>query len=248
VSIGRALSRALAILGQAAAVLLALALIVYAIPIAVVVALTTLPEATRAWGPFATVGLMLLAMVVLNAVVVAAVHRRLREEQARIGESLRLACMRLPAIAGTAILQWLGIWGVLVGGVAGAIFPVVGIGLLTLAILAAVWLYARWSLASVTVVLERRAGTDALRRSAALLHGSTLKVAPVLGVVFGGQFMIRRVADALFDPGGLASATLTSGAQILLHTLQAVFLTVLYHDIRETREGVGLDELARVFE
>jgi hypothetical protein len=113
-----------------------------------------------------------------------------------------------------------------------------------------------WVAVPVAVV-EDPGATASMSRSQDLTSGTRLAVFAVILVigmivgvvsVFGNGFVVA-LSSAIGSPGirGLATILLTI-VLIPFQCLQAASAAVGYHELRLHREGVGLDELVRVFE
>ncbi|WP_026360273.1 hypothetical protein [Amycolatopsis nigrescens] len=150
-----------------------------------------------------------------------------------------------------------------VGGFAAVYASGVGVPLLLAGLVAAVWLYVRYSLASTALVLERGRISQALSRSQLLVKGSWWRVfgilllALVINVViselialpfgaasgaftgiFSGTVTVPTASDLLLTSlGGLIATTITA-------PFSAGVTALLYIDQRMRREGMDI-ELAR---
>src|SRR5581483_7946750 len=112
------------------------------------------------------------------------------------------------------------------------------VGLISGALVYAVWAFVRWALFIQAVVLEGCGPADALRRSAALLRGRWWQTALLLTVLAGVQAILGSAASGLLAGllGGEASgsaARLVSGlgllaVNLLFFPLAANALTLLY--------------------
>jgi hypothetical protein len=104
--------------------------------------------------------------------------------------------------------------------------------------------------AAPAAVVESRGVFASLRRSAVLTKGAR-------GTIFG-TYVIYGLIWAI--PGGALSITIElmhdatkqffarSAFDLVMSSLTCVLPIVLYHELRETREGIGIDELAAVFD
>jgi hypothetical protein len=148
-----------------------------------------------------------------------------------IGQSLRVGTSILAPLLGTALLYYLA----------------VGVGLLLL-LVPGLYLGLCWLLVWQVMVLERRFGTAALRRSRELMRGHLLRgfgvvlvgglvvgvLSTVLGLVFGAVPLLGPLGSGLANAVGFAYTT-TVGV-------------LLYFDIRCRREAFDLEHLARLVE
>jgi hypothetical protein len=106
-------------------------------------------------------------------------------------------------------------------------------------------------------VVEQPGATASLSRSQDLTNGTRLPVFAtilVIGMIVGGVSFVGGAAVAGLS-AATASPAVRGAASILLtlvlipfQCLKAASAAVGYHELRTNREGVGLDELVRVFE
>jgi len=153
--------------------------------------------------------------------------------------SLRFALRRLlPLLA----LQIVYIIGLLLGFVA--------------LIITGVWLYAMWSVAVPSLVIERTGPFRSLSRSYRLVRGRWWPVAGVLVVsylmvvIIGGLIGagLGAVALSSSNPSVLLAVSITVLSAIvsgvLVQPFSAAVVTVLYYDLRIRKEGYDLELLA----
>lgn len=173
----------------------------------------------------------------MTGAVTYGVIRRLNQEPAGFFESVRVGLGRFFPALGTGIVVSL----------------VVGIGTLLL-IVPGIYLSAMLAVAVPAAVVERIGVGGALARSRSLTLGHKWRV---LGVSVVVMLLSVLLSFALGVVGGLATsgdggsavmwiailaAILTTG------TLQPVCFAVAYHDLRVVKEGVSVEDLAKVFE
>ena len=160
------------------------------------------------------------------------------------------------------LLVFLGVFfavAILVSVVAAAgtvLAVLVGIVAALGALVLLVWLGIRWAVALPAVLADDERGVSALRRSARLVSGRwwlTFAVLLVAGLAIGfGSVLTSLILTIPFvaaesDVTRLAAsnfASLVTGA--LTTPLWAAFATVLYFDFRVRKEGISLDDAARV--
>jgi hypothetical protein len=121
-------------------------------------------------------------------------------------------------------------------------------------------LYMMWWVAVPVAVIERPGTVASLRRSAELTKGFRWRIFGLflvflLVVVGGGLLLIAVVFFAIglsVDIGAVALDSLTIVAGWILSaalmTVQAVLIAVSYYHLRVAKEGVGIDEIAAVFD
>jgi hypothetical protein len=211
---------------------------------------------TAAFEPRA-IGLALVSVVVilasafvLQAAVVHATVTDLNGRRVVLGDSLRAGVRNCLPLIGLAILTGLG----------------VAIGFMLL-IVPGVILMVMWSVAVPAKVVEKIGVFDALTRSRDLTRGSRWSIfglsllyaiaAGILSALLAAAFAPFALAEALPKPGSLSgfasSLTLT---QLVVDPLIATITTLvstaglatLYSELRASREGVGPEALASVFD
>ncbi|MGD2115179.1 MAG: hypothetical protein PVG07_09000 [Acidobacteriota bacterium] len=233
---GRVLARSFSVLSARFGPLFGSVLLLY-LPFLVGYALlSTVPEAETVGMVAVALGLLSFALLtpLASAAVIRGVFLHLRGEEVGFGD-----CWRgLGAI-------WLRV-----------ILLAVGVGVLTtvgffLCAVPGFILQTALFVAIPALVVERTGVGDAFNRSWSLTEGHRLPIfflVLALGVL---SFALSYSAGFLMGYLG-ASATVidvvTQVLQALLTALQAVIAGVVYFDLREIREGLGLDDLAAVFD
>lgn len=137
-----------------------------------------------------------------------------------------------------------------------------GLGFMLL-VVPGIILAVRWSITSPIVVVEKSGPTSSMGRSAELSKGHrwaifglvllylvlAYGVQIVLGLILGAT---GQASDALqvFDVlgTGLVFAIATAVTAALLSLVSTLGAASLYFELRRVKEGVGVDELAKVFE
>jgi pheromone shutdown protein TraB len=98
-------------------------------------------------------------------------------------------------------------------------------------------------------VVERLGPIESMSRSADLTTGHRW---PILGVAFAWGLIVIvvtiAIAAAMQGTSSLATQLLTWIWQVLSGSFTAVYSAILYHDLRAVREGIGIDEIASVFD
>lgn len=242
-SAGAVLGRGFSVWATSFPTLLLLTLLVYA-PLLIYqgVRMSGEPQFVDRLTRWAELVATLLLGLLATAAVIYAVFRRLRGERAPVLDCLRTVLARLLPVIGTAIIL--------------AIAVALPLGLATLLALlhpiAAlfgvffyVYVYCMLWMMIPAVVVERASPFTAFKRSVALTHGSKLRIFLVLLAVwairFGLSLVIRKAATG--DP----SHFLELAAMLVVGSLEATLNAVGYHDLRRAKEGIGVEELLRVF-
>lgn len=167
-----------------------------------------------------------------HAIVVFAAFQDLRGRPVNAGESLRQGIGRLFPVIIASLLT-----GLLVGvGVLLCLIP----GLIALTAMAVV---------VPACVVERMGPIESMSRSADLTSGHRWPILAVgvawLLTVFIISLSIRA---AMPSDQALPAQLLNWVWQVLQGSFAAVYAAILYHDLRAVREGIGIDEIASVFD
>src|SRR5262249_47687003 len=178
--------------------------------------------------------------MIATAAITYGVVQQLRGQTASVGASIGIGMGRAFAVMGTAIL-------------AGLAIVVSTFALIVPGIIVACMLYV----AVPVAVLERERWSGALSRSAHLTSGhrwSILGIAVVLGVI---SFAANKLLVIIMESDLKHSATLAKVTvyffimtvlAAVLSGLQATASAVAYHDLRRSKEGVDVEQLAAVFD
>lgn len=144
------------------------------------------------------------------------------------------------------------------------VFPVLGVailsafavllGLLLLIVPGFIVLTMLW-VAIPAVVVERPGVTRAMGRSAELTSGNRWRVFGIIVILMLINAASGMIVNAPFAAGGeqtLSSLAWNAGLSGFLAAFQtalaAVMATVVYHDLRVAKEGIGVTDIARVFD
>ena len=249
--IGGVLGKGFRIWARSLATLIVLMVIIYSPLIlyqGVRIAAGTAPNATGGFG-FMQPGFWIerLLNALSTAAVIYTVFQRLRGEQAGIGASLRICMSRFLPVLGAAILYFVATTGPIVPFI--LVFPSnppEAIGLLMLGAAASLYLCLVLWVAIPPVLVEDLGSVDALKRSAALTDGYKGQILVinlvVWVIVIAGWIAARMARDS---PRALVGAQLA--VTLLVGALAATMTAVGYHDLRRAKEGVGVDDLLKVF-
>lgn len=228
-----------------------------------------------------TVVVTFVVQLVLTGLLTVVIGRSVLGHRITAGEAWQIAGPRLPALLGATVLTGLIILVpfvlitvlvtviALAGAPVGAVVAVAGLGLIA-AVILAVWLSVRLSMAVPAVVLERQGPAQALGRSWRLVRNSGWRV---LGILILAQLIVSVAAAILQLPFTILGAVIpggssgpfpfaaTSGPVQLFHTsivalilgaiggviagsvtrpVSAGVTVLLYVDLRMRREGLDL--------
>lgn len=191
-------------------------------------------DAESRYNIISTLAGRVLDLIVTGAVVYG-VFQQVRGQPAGLGDCIRVGFSRLLPILGIGIVV-----GILVT-----------LGLLAF-VIPGIILQLMWWVAVPVAVVERLGVVGSMQRSAKLTSGekgTIFLVLLVLGLIqFAAIFGIAFVLGMTMPDAGAAQAVITLLVAIPFGALTAVANAVGYHDLRVAKEGVGIDDLVKVFE
>ncbi len=232
--IGDILVRGFEILGRNAATFGTLAVLFMLVPFGAGLMIRTgleIESGVSAIAFSALVVLWILLYFLLFATLTHGTIRDLRGTPARIGESLKWGLGRLFPVIGITIVATIGT------GLGTILLFVPGLMLMTM-----------WWVAVPVTVVERIGVLASLRRSAELTRGYRWRVFGVIAVVYLGQIVLEMLTNFILAGAPIfrhfASFMITVAATAYF----AVVTAVCYHDLRVLKDGVGVDEIASVFD
>jgi hypothetical protein len=185
----------------------------------------------------------LVCQPLATAALIHGVFRRLRGERASLGDSLQTMASRFLPVIGFSLLSSL----------------IIGIGWM-LCLLPGIIMTCVLYVGLPAVVVEARGPIEAIRRSDGLTEGFRLGIFGLIFILGLGQLALQ---------WGMTTVTSTIGSsaiandvplfltihqlgsyavQIVTTALSAVFVTVAYHDLRVSRDGIDSSDLVSVFD
>jgi hypothetical protein len=192
-------------------------------------------QGVKTWS--SAIGIVgLLTGNIATGAIVYGVLMQLRGQAASIGHCISVGVGRMFPIIGVAICAGLAV------GVGFVLLIVPGLIVMTM-------LYV----AVPVAVVERPGVFASLNRSSQLTEGNRW---PVFGVVFV-QLLVTIGISYLFNRQMMGSVTSLGELRtymmvsqligVVLGSLAAVFTAVCYHDLKSSKEGVGVEQLLAVF-
>lgn len=173
---------------------------------------------------------------ILQAAIVYGTFQTMLGQQVTLGEIVNRGLAVILPVIGVAILVGIGI----------------GIGFLLLFIPGLI-LMTMWAVAIPVAVIERPGVTASISRSMALTQGNRWKIFAlfviygvatlVVGLIFGGAALAGGAAG-----GNIVMTVVEMIFTGLLQMFLAVAVAVLYSALRNIKDGVGVSEIARVFD
>jgi len=233
-SIGRVLSRTFPIWARNIIPFSILSVIVYA-PLGIFLFVAA-PSDGDTDSILVYIGVYVLLFLALQQVVAGAliygVLQQLRGERAGFADCLRVGFGRLLPVVAVGVLAGL----------------LVLLGFFVLVIPGVILACMYWVAVPVAVV-EKPGVIASLKRSAQLTSGEKWSVFVILLLLFVIQQAATKIVDAATgESGGFAAVATSLIVTIAFGMLSAVASAVGYHDLRVAKEGVGIDDLVKVFE
>ncbi|MDQ0470938.1 hypothetical protein [Labrys wisconsinensis] len=175
---------------------------------------------------------MAIGFLAQGAMVYGA-FQEMRGQSFTLGESIAKCLGHIGPLLGAALLVSLGIM----------------LGLVLLIVPGLMAMIA-WFVAAPACVVERLGARDSISRSAALTKGYRWRVfglvlvfeAIVLVPMYLASYILGHVA------GPLSVVVLQYLFQVVGGSLAAILAAVVYHDLRQIKEGIDLDQIAGVFD
>jgi len=209
-------------------------------------------EAAKGASPLA-IGLLVAlvtaaTVVAIQGAVVLMVFQRLRGEKPNVFRTVQAALRRLLPILGVVASTSL-----VTGAATFVIIFLTRLFLLfVLLLIPLLVLFVAWSVAIPAVVVEPLGPWSALARSARLTKGERGRIFVVwlvcLLVWWIFTALVTAVLDAFGNESGMSGVLVRLFFTAVLGSFPAVVPAVIYHELRESREGIGLDQLASVFQ
>jgi hypothetical protein len=194
-----------------------------------------------------------LAGLVATSGVAHVVFQRLRQKHAPLGAALSTAMGTFVTVLIATILTGIVVGFIAVVGIFGVAIlmgitqsPVIGvlagipIAVIVFAVVCALWVVVP------AAVVEQKGATSAMTRSVELTSGVRMRV---FGVVFTlGMLNGITQAAVMGLAGPLNAVYVELVREPIFASLGAVASAVGYYKLRVAREGIGIDEIARVFD
>jgi hypothetical protein len=187
--------------------------------------------------------------LVLQAVIAFGVFQILKGGRPQWTESIQQGARRMPLGLGTGLLIGLGIGVPLL--VMLAVVPLLSLPASVLAI----FLMCMWFVAVPAAIVEGVNPLAALGRSSFLTQGARGSIFGLALLLYGlPQVVVNILQVAVFKQPDdsvtvhMPALWMEAAFGAVFGSLQAVAAVVLYHALRKSKEGVGVDELLKVFE
>lgn len=182
---------------------------------------------------FVTLVSMVAAQIIQGAIAYG-VYRTLRNEQASIGEAITRGMSRIVPLVIAALLVGL----------------CTGLGMVLL-IVPGLILMCMWQVTIPACVVERLGATASMKRSADLTKGyrwTIFGLIILVGILTIGFEMVGGILIGLLGDGNGVGALIAAVARFIPGTFGSVMAATIYYTLREVKEGVSVDNLARVFD
>jgi Membrane domain of glycerophosphoryl diester phosphodiesterase len=175
-----------------------------------------------------------------QAVILYGAFQAMRGRDVMIGDAIGRAFSRFLSLLGISILVGFG----------------VAIGFMLL-VVPGIILALRWAVAVPACVVENKGPLESMRRSAELTKGHRWKIFGIWVLLAIVAIIILIIVGVL---AGLAAVVAQGLGRVLIAAVISLILTaivtaysyvlntVIYHDLRTVKEGVGTEEIAAVFD
>ena len=237
--VGSVISRAVSVLWRHVPLFLMVALVAYS---PILLAARTQPiddptDGAQVLSALAQAVLALIPLIVVStfgeAIIVHAAFQDMRRRPVRLVESLNVVVRRSLPIVGFAFV---------------ATF-LIQLGFMVL-VIPGLFLYTIWFVALPACVIERLGPWTSLRRSRELTKGHRWKLFGlallIIIISLGASFLITAGLAAVAGP------TVAVIGRLIWKAIWGAFATVVivmtYHDLRVTKEGADVDQVAAVFD
>lgn len=185
-------------------------------------------------SPMLTVVGSIVSMVltfVLAGALVYGVYQQMRKEPVPMAACIATGFARLLPVLGTALVT-----GILIG-----------IGMI-LFILPGLILMTMWWVVVPVAVVERKGVVDAISRSGTLTAGSRISILGIILIIAILNVLVAVAANRLVLPASTAWFVVNLSIGAFFGGWTATATAVGYHDLRASKEGIRIENIAGVFE
>ena len=194
------------------------------------------PTPTFAAGSLVAILLSSLLNLIVTASILYGVYQQMRGQRFTVGRSLQIAAARLLPIIGVSIVSTFIIW----------------IGLILL-VIPGIILALMLMVAVPAIVVERVGVFDALSRSKDLTEGHRLELLGLIVLYMIIMWIVMAVVGVVLGMitgfgTGVLWTVLWQAFSVAIGLISSVGLGVLYYELRRSKEGLDLNDLASVFE
>ena len=251
-TVGGVLGKGFSAWGKGVVTLTILMTIIYS-PLVVVRVMLLVAEPSPDVGILALFGagflLERLLGTLATAAVIYAVFQQLRGERAGVGGSLRICVSRILPVLGAAILLFMAtVLPMVPGMLLWTANRSAGIVVFLLGLAVALYVSLMLWVAIPPAIVENAGPLNALKRSVSLTHGhkgQIFLIMLVVGFIVGAAGGVAGFATAASRVGSVVAELAIT---ILGGALGATMTAVGYYELRQSKEGVGVEDLIKVFE
>ena len=190
-----------------------------------------LAEGATAVPSLIVLGIQTITFGLLQAVLTYGTIQDLRGAPAGIAGSFKGGFAQIHEVLGAALIYGLAL------GFATMLLIVPGI-----------LLYLRWWVFMPAMVIEKKKTGASFDRSAQLTAGRRWAILGLAAIVFGGMFLLLMVAIVALPPDSRVGDILATLVAVLFNTFSSVVAAVGYYHLRVEKEGVIIDDIAKVFD
>jgi hypothetical protein len=180
---------------------------------------------------FALLGLNIVLSAFAQAVVVYAAFQDLRGQAVSASESLTRGMARFFPVIVLSVLMGL----------------IVGVGFV-LCFIPGLIAFAALQVALPVCVVERLNPFKCISRSADLTSGHWWPILGVLAAIIAINLAVAGAVGAALPRGSLPATVVLLLWHGVATAYSSVFAAILYHDLRAVKEGIGIEQIASVFD
>jgi hypothetical protein len=197
--------------------------------------------------------LMLGAWFLLQSALTLATLQHLQGQPPRIGDCLARGLRAMPVVFAASLLFVivLGLLGLVAAMIIGSILAGLGAAGMLVGLLfgaAVLYVYSIYWVFVPALLLEGAGILECFGRSAELTRGFRGKIFAILVLVAVANWVIAFANQLLVQAAPVAGSVIDIGSGLLFLALSPVLATVGYYHLRAEKEGLGIDDVVRVFD
>jgi hypothetical protein len=193
------------------------------------------------------------AWFLLQNAIIFATLQHLQGQPPRIGECLARGLRAMPATFAASLLFLivLGLLVAIAGMILGSIMAGLGAAAVLIGLLfgaAALYVYSIYWVFVPALLLEGAGILGCFGRSADLTRGFRGKIFAILVLIAVANWVIAFANQLLVEAAPIAGSVIDIGSGLLFLALSPVLATVGYYHLRAEKEGLGVEDVVRVFD
>lgn len=197
--------------------------------------------------------LMLGAWFLLQGALTLATLQHLQGQPPRIGDCLARGLRAMPVVFAASLLFVivLGLLGLVAAMILGSLMAGLGAAAVLIGLLfgaAVLYVYSIYWVFVPALLLEGAGILECFGRSAELTRGFRGKIFAILVLVAVANWVIAFANQLLVQAAPVAGSVIDIGSGLLFLALSPVLATVGYYHLRAEKEGLGVEDVVRVFD